>query len=171
MVGMPVHAQYPVDVRRDLGRDLLQRSDHRRKLLLRIIAELGASRREQHLRLEHEAVADNPDIRAIAEDLAQSAEELRTIAGELLDFVDERQIKPLAELDNLPLLVLDLGFGGIESSRDARELIAQRSDLGSQLVDPGERSPADFLLRAQRLLRSRSTAAELGAGDIAGIDL
>src|SRR5271170_5501832 len=120
MVGMPVHAQYPIDVQRDLVRDLLQRSDHRRELLLRIISEVGASRRKQHLRLEHKTVADYPDIRAIAEDLAQSAEELVTIAGELLDFVDERQIEALAKLDDLPLLVLGLGFRSIEGCRDAR---------------------------------------------------
>src|SRR5271170_565313 len=134
MVGMPVHAQYPIDVQRDLVRDLLQRSDHRCELFLRIISEVGASWRKQHLRLEHEAVADYPDIRAIAEDLAQSAEKLGTIAGELLDFVDERQIEPLAKFDDLPLLVLDLGFGDIEGCRNARELVAQRGDLGIQLV-------------------------------------
>src|SRR5205814_6564004 len=104
------------------GGDLFQRSDHRCELLLRILAEFGASRCEQHLRLEHKAVTDNPDIRAITEDLAQSAEEFRTIAGEFLNFVDERQIEPLAKLDDLSLLVFDLGFGGIEGCRDAREL-------------------------------------------------
>src|SRR5207237_8037066 len=115
---------------------------------------------QQHRRLEHKAVTDNPDIRAITKDLAQSAEEFRTIAGELLDFVDERQIEPLAKLDDLSLLVFDLGFGGIEGCRDARELVAQGSDLGIQLVYPGERLPGDFLLCAQRLLRARSVAAE-----------
>src|ERR1700746_967106 len=135
---MPVDAQYPIDVRRDLGGDRLQRSDHRCELFLRIVAEFSASRREEHLRLEHEAVADNADIRAITEDLAQSAEELRTIAGELLDLVDERQIEALAEFDDLSLLVLDLGFGGIEGRGNARELVAQRGDLRSQRVNPGE---------------------------------
>ena len=74
--------------------------------------------------MEDEAIADNADIRPIAQDLAQTAEEFGAIPGELLDLVDERQIEPLTEFDDLPLLVFDLGLRRVERRCDPRQLVA-----------------------------------------------
>jgi hypothetical protein len=48
--------------------------------------------------LQHEAVADHADIRAVAENFAQPAEEVGAVARQLLHALRQRHVQPLAEL-------------------------------------------------------------------------
>ncbi len=112
---------------------------HRVEFFFGGVGQIGAARREQHLRLEHEAVADDVDIRLVAENRAQPAKEFGAIAGELLDLVGQSDIELLAEVGDLALLGFDLGLGDVERCRQRRQLLAQRGDLRVQLVDLGQR--------------------------------
>jgi len=69
-----VYAQHPVD----LGWNLLFQIKQRAGELVELGAAFGPQRRlprvEEHFGLEHEAVADDADVRPVAEDVAQLAE-------------------------------------------------------------------------------------------------
>src|SRR3546814_2198895 len=85
--------------------------------------------------LEHEAVADDADVLAAAEDLAQAAEELRAVARQLLHLAGQRDVEALAEIGDLHLLFLVLGLGDLKRFRHLRELLAQRGELAIQRSD------------------------------------
>ena len=72
----------------------------------------------KHFRLEHEAVADDADIGAIAQNGAQAAEEFRTVARQFLHALRQRDVQALAEIGNPPLrfLVALLGASSASSS-------------------------------------------------------
>ena len=105
------------------------------ELLLAFRADLRRAGVEQHLRLEDEAVADDLDVGAVAQHLAQLAEELRAIAGELLDLVRQGLVESLAEIDHLDLVGLGLGLRGVQRGDEPGELLAQRQELGVQHLD------------------------------------
>ena len=90
---------------------------------------------EEHLRLEHEAVADDADVGAVAEDLAQPAEEIRTVARQFLHALRQRDIQPLAEIGDARLRFLVLLLGGVERFFERGELAAQRGDLLVENLD------------------------------------
>ncbi len=75
-----------------LGGNLFERGDDRVELLLGGTRQIGAARREQHFGLEHEAVADNPDVGPVAKNLSQTAEELGAITGQFLDLAGQRKV-------------------------------------------------------------------------------
>ena len=84
---------------------------------------------EQHFRLEDEAVADDADARPVAEDLAQAAEEIGAVTGELLHLLRESDIEARAEIGDFRLR-FDVRFlRGVERLLDGGELAAQRRDL------------------------------------------
>src|SRR5439155_2516592 len=118
-----------------------------------------------------EAIADNADVGPIADDLTQTAEELGAIARQLLHLGGQRQVKPASQLDDLALLVLDLGFGNIESGGDLGELLAQRGKLRAELLDLGARRPAGLLLGGKRRLGRLGALAERAQPDVAAVDL
>ena len=97
-IGVAVDAQHPVDLRRNLLLQIEQRAGE--------LVEFGAAFRPQHrgaaveedLRLEHEAVADDADVGAVAEDFAQLAEEIRPVARQFLHALRQRDVKALAEI-------------------------------------------------------------------------
>src|SRR6185437_1740368 len=97
--------------------------------------QVGAAEREQHLGLEDEAIADDADVRPVAQYRAQSAEELRAVARQLLDLAGERGVEALAEIGDLHLLVLALGLRRVERGGNLLQLLAQRQDLLVELVD------------------------------------
>ena len=68
------------DLLGDSDQGVRQACDLRRALGLQSCRGRG----EEHFRLEHEAVADDPDVGIVAQDLAQAAEELRAVASQLL---------------------------------------------------------------------------------------
>src|SRR3546814_12613644 len=80
-VGVPVDAQHPVDVVRNVGGDLLQRAGEAGELRTAVLLDRRRAAGEEDLGLEHEAVADDADVLAAAEDPAQAAEQLRAVAG------------------------------------------------------------------------------------------
>ena len=88
--------------------------DHRIELGFCGLAELGAAGREQDFGLEDKAVADDADIGAVADDLAQAAEELGTVARQLLHLARQRGVEAAPEIDDLALLFLGLGLGQLQ---------------------------------------------------------
>ena len=82
--------------------------------------DLVGAGREEHLRLEDEAVADHPDVGTVAEDLAQPPEEVGAVARQLLDALGERHVQPPAEVGDLGLALLVALLGGVEGDLRAR---------------------------------------------------
>src|SRR5262245_47767417 len=76
-VGVAVDAQHPRDLARYLLFELEQRGGEPVKLGTTLgLVERGLAGVEEHFRLEHEAVADDPDVGAIAENRAQPPKEV-----------------------------------------------------------------------------------------------
>ncbi len=152
---MAVDAQNPGKI---LGNGLLQVEQHARELVElkpAVRLQVGPPAVEKHLRLEHKAIAHHPDIGPVAEDLAQLAEKIRPVAGELIDLLGERQIELLAKIGNALLRILVLLLRGVERLR-------QRGKLGTQL---GELPVQGFDLRQRiggNLLLTFEPAAKLG---------
>src|SRR3546814_18600520 len=78
-VGVPVDAQHPVDVVRNVGGDLLQRAGEAGELRTAVLLDRRRAAGEEDLGLEHEAVADDADGLAAADELQQAAAELRDV--------------------------------------------------------------------------------------------
>ena len=68
--------------------------------------EHGIAGVEQDFGLEHEAVADDPHAGPVAEDVAQTSEEIRTVARKLLHLLRERDVQPVAEIGDARLGIL-----------------------------------------------------------------
>src|SRR3954469_18928718 len=100
---MTVDPQHPGDLWRDLLAEFRQRG--------RQLVELGAAFRQQlrlpgveeYFRLEHEAVADDADIRAVAENGAQPAKKFRAEARQLLHPLRQRDVQTLPKVGDLVL--------------------------------------------------------------------
>ena len=135
-----------------VGICLLQLGERGRELV-ELGAALGLDRRragiEEHFRLEHEAVADDADVRPIAEDRAQPAEELRAEARELLHALGQREVEPLAEIGDARLRFLVLALGRFQRVFDRGKLAAQRGDLLVEQFDLRHRARRDALLRVE----------------------
>ena len=109
----------------------------------RELVELGAAFRpqhrcaavEEHFGLEHEAVADDADVGAIAEDFAQLAEEVRPVARQFLHALRQRDVQALAEVGDVQLGVLLLLLGSAERLLERADLAAQRADLLIENLD------------------------------------
>ena len=101
---MTFNLEDPVDVRRIWRRSA---SARRRRGLSDCgrVTQIGRADREQYLGGEDEAVADNTDLGVVAENLAQPAEKLGAVMGELLHLAGERGVQPLAESGDLHLLL------------------------------------------------------------------
>ena len=101
--------------------------------LVELGAAFGPQRRlagiEEHFRLEHEAIADDADVRPVAEDVAQLAEEVRAVARQFLHALRQRDVQALAEVGDVKLRVLFLLLGGAERVFERGDLAAQRADL------------------------------------------
>ena len=114
-------------------------------------SDRGAGR-EQHLGLEHEPVADHADIRAVAEDLAEAAEEVGPVAGEFLDLLRQRDVQPASELGDARLGFPVAALGGRERILQGGELAAHGADLLVQQVDLGQRPLGGAALRLELLV-------------------
>ena len=121
--------------------------------------QIGAADREQHLALEHEAVADDLDARPVRQHVTQLAEELAAIALQLLDLRRQRHVQLLAEIGDLRVLVAALRLRQIERLGDRGELRLQLVHLLVEQRDLRARRIAEPLL--VRELRSRRGAALL----------
>ena len=65
---------------------------------------------EQHFGLEHEAIADNADIAAFTQHLAQPPEEFGSVERQFLHLRGQGLIQALAEIDDLHVLFFVQGF-------------------------------------------------------------
>ena len=81
---MTVDAQNPGNIGRDLLFQLEQRVGHLVEFGATLGLEVGLAGIEKHLRLQHEAVADDAHVGAVAEDFAKLAEEIGAVAFQLV---------------------------------------------------------------------------------------
>ena len=88
--------------------------------------QIGLAGVEEQFGLEHEAVADDADVRPVAENFAQAAEEVGAVARQFLHALRQREIEPLAEIGDPGLRFLVLLLGDIERAFERGELAAQR---------------------------------------------
>ena len=138
------------------------------------LVELGAAFRlehrlsgvEEHLGLQHEAVADDADVRAVAENAAQPSEEVGAVARQLLHPLGQRHVEPLAEVGDAGLRILVLLLRDFERLLERAELAAQRRDLLVEHFDLGQRAERNLLLGVELagqfvglVLRGRVAAA------------
>ena len=161
---MPVDAQHPGD----LARNLLVELGQRRRKLVEFGAAFRQQRRlagvEEHFRREHEAVADDADVRTVAEDGAQAAEEFGAVARQFLHALRQRHVEPRAEVGDAALRFLVALLGRIERLFERRELAAQRGDLLDQHLDLRQRARGDLLLGIQCLVQFIGAALRVAAG-------
>src|SRR5262245_65520691 len=95
---MAIDAQHPRDLARYLLFELKQRAREPVELGPAFgLVERGLAGVEEHLRLEHEAIADDADVGPIAENGAQPSAEVGTVAPKLLHAVGQRHRAPPAE--------------------------------------------------------------------------
>ena len=108
--------------------------------------QLVGARREQHLGFEHEAVADDADVLAVLQELAQAAEEVRAIALQLLHLPGQRRVEARAQILDARLALGVLLLGGLQRLVQGGDLPAQRQQLLVEQVDLGQRLVGDLLL-------------------------
>ena len=132
-VGVAVDPQHPGDFRRNLFVELGQRGCE----LFQFGAALGQQQRlsgvEKYFGLEHKAVADDPDVRPVAQNRAQPPKKFRTVARQFLHPLRQRDVEALAEVGDLALRFLVALLRGAERFLEGGELAAQRTDLPSSL--------------------------------------
>src|SRR5690606_33378024 len=127
-VGVAVDPEHPVDLGRNLALQCKDRAGELAHLLAAgLVDDLGAGR-EQHFRLEDEAVADDADVLAVGEDLAQAAEEVGAVAVELLHALGERHVQAATEIGDLGVGFAVAGLGDFERRFQRADLLAQRGD-------------------------------------------
>lgn len=119
---MAVDLEYPWDVGGDFGLELADRRGELHELLAAGVIERGRADLEEDVRPEDEAVADDLDVLAVAENLAEAAEEVRPVARKLLDALLEGEVEAGAELGDPRLVVGALRLGDAEGVFDRRQL-------------------------------------------------
>ena len=161
---MAVDPQHPAD----LARNLLVQIDQRGCELIQLGAALGQQQGltgvKKYFRLEHETVADDADIGAIAQNGAQAAEEFRTVARQFLHALRQRDVQALAEIGDAALRFLVALFGDFQRFLERRKLAAQRADLLVQHLDLGERARGHRLFGFERLVELVGAALGVAAG-------
>ncbi len=114
-IGVAVDLQRPVD----LGRDGALQLDNGGRQLVdggeAFHRHVRLARREQHLGLEHETVADDADVLAVAQQLAQAAEEVGAVALQLLHLLGQHHVEAGAEIGDARLALLVLGLRGTDA--------------------------------------------------------
>ena len=135
----PSTRKHPRNVGWDIRGDLFHRGRDLVEFGHALGFEIGLAGIEEHLGLEHEAVADDADIGAIAEDISQAAKEIGAIARKLLDLLGERDVQPRSEIGDSRLCVLFAGLRRLERGFDRRELATQGRDLLVERIDLRQR--------------------------------
>ena len=74
---------------------------------------------------EHEAVADHANVLAVAQQLAQPAEEVGAVALQLLHLLGQQDVEAGAEVGDAHLAVLVLGLVGVDGLLQGRHLLPQ----------------------------------------------
>ena len=162
LVGVAVDAQHPVDVGRDQLDHFQQGLGQIGELRLALVVDVGRARGEQQFRLEHEAVALDPDARLVADDLAQPAEEFRARAVELLHLAGQGGVEALAEIGDLNVLIDVFFLAGFERGIELGHLGLERLELLVQQRGLGAGRSRDVLLGGQLALGLGRLGAEIG---------
>ena len=140
---MAIDTQHPFDLRRDF---LLQLDDSIGKLFHLatggIIYLFGADR-EQHFRLEHETIADDTDVFAGGQDFTQAAEEIGTVAVELLHALGQRNVQATPKISDLGVGFLVAVLRSVERLFTSADLSAQGCYLLVKQLDLAESALAD----------------------------
>ena len=126
---MPLDLKDPVDLVRYACGDLLQRRRQFPELAAAVVPQFCGARVEQQLGLEHEAVADDADVRVVAQHLAQLPEKFRAVPLQLVDPLRQQGVEPLAQVGELHLLLPVLLLRGVQRLPDQRQLLPQGRDL------------------------------------------
>ena len=147
---MAVDPQHPVDFRRNLLFEIEQRGRELVELGAAFGTQNGLAGIEEHLRLEDKAVADDADVRTIAENVAQPAEEIRAVARQFLNALRQRDVQALAEVGDVQLRVFFLLLGDVERALRARRSGGATRDLLVENFDLRDGA------RGRRLLEYRS---------------
>ena len=87
------------------------------------------------LGLEHESVADDPNVRTLAQDLAKPPEELGAIFRQFLDLARKRAVQARAEIDDLRILCGCRRLGCAECCCKAGEVGTKRRYVLRQALD------------------------------------
>ncbi|MND34513.1 hypothetical protein D3C80_251320 [compost metagenome] len=132
---MAIHAQDPVDLRRNFLGKIEQRDRQLLHLRLSFRIEFIAAGREEHFGLEDEPVTDDADIFAVRQDFAQPPEEIRPIAVQFLHPLRQRDIEATAEIGDLDLRRGILGFRSLQGGFHRSDLRSQRRNLLVQQFD------------------------------------
>src|SRR5919198_1057289 len=127
--------------------------------------ERGPPRVEKHFRLEHKTVADDANVGAIAENGAQSSEEVGTVSREFLHPLRERYVQPLAQVGNAALRFLVLFLAGFECRFERPKLAAQRRNLLIEHLDLRQRASAEPSLRVKLTAELGGFALRVAASD------
>ena len=122
---------------------------------------------EQHVGGKHEAVADDVEVRAGAEHLAQLAEEIGAVARKLLHLLGKRDVQPLPEIGDLAWLSLSLASEASSASCKRGDLEPQRRELLVEDLDLGQRLVGDLLLLVE--LAAERGCLGLGALGLAAL--
>ena len=126
---MAIHAQHPVDLRRNLLGEIEQRDSQLLHLRLPFRVEFVAAGGEEHFGLEDEPVADDADVFAVRQDFAQPPEEIGAITVQFLHPLRQRDIETATEIGDLDLRRGILGFRGLKRGFDRGDLRSQRRNL------------------------------------------
>src|SRR6266480_1806814 len=161
---MAVDPQHPGDFRRDLLVEINQRGGEFFQLRAAFRQQQRLTGVEKYFRLEYETVADDPDVRTIAEDGTQAAEEFRAIARQFLHPLRQRDVEPLAEIGDAALRFLVALFGRVERFLERSQLTAQRADLLVQHLDLRQRARGHAFLGFERLVEFIGAALRIAAG-------
>ena len=103
-VRMAIDAQDPVDVRRDGLGDIVERFGEADQALAAGRLQVGLARVEQHFGLKYEPVADDADVLAPIQHLAQATEEVGAVLCQLLDFGNQSPVELTLQIDDRGLL-------------------------------------------------------------------
>src|SRR5690606_29662485 len=95
--------------------------------------------------LEDEAVAHDPNVGAALENLAQAAEEVGSVAREILYALGKGEVEAAAEIGDLRAALLIARLGGIQSLLERGDLRAQRRQLLVEERHLGGGLAGDFL--------------------------
>src|SRR4029453_15865280 len=165
-VGVAIDPQHPGNLARNFLFQFEQRDGETVQLreALRFV-EGGPPRVEEHFRLEHETVADDANVGAIAENGAQSSEEVGTVSREFLHPLRERYVQPLAQVGNAALRFLVLFLAGFECRFERAKLAPQRRDLLIEHLDLRQRPGAEPPLRVELTAELGGLALRVAATD------
>src|SRR5262249_37188350 len=104
---------------------------------------------EEQFGLEHETIADDPNIGTIAQNRAEPAEEIGAVARQFLHPLGERKVEALAEVGKLALRLLVTLFGRIQRILQGTELTSQRRYLLVEDFDLRQRPGRDAFLAVE----------------------